>query len=461
MSSIDRISINRTEPDQSLADLRKREIARRHQLQLRGTTRLLLSSIEEQSQLAASQAKVERRARQDSLAQDRSADQTADGFTPAGSDLSSLASEAARAAFRASAEVIDTTTGPRFVGRKQWASAGSTAKASDGMPNAVVIPAANLPEATRQVAPGKTSDGRPDHAVTLDAAAASAAHYVQSRNTEAASVDSLRQAASGSLAVSDALDRLLQEVQEIAARSEPLNADVLEKLAALGGTAAGPSARERAADSDYVDGSYRFLGAFVETMESGGTQREAVLSALRNARGAMQDDSAGAPALASSETFAASPASSSAQAVSDTEHVMENVTPVQDRQALYEYLEALSAASAASTVTLSRIAELRKRNPEAALQRLITVGDQSVTLYTDEISRRLESLSERVQKDSRNTARQGMLTDAIMLEKQHMQSAIEHAESASSYTVARRKSQDRDEALRTATTLPQVVLQKT
>lgn len=468
MSSIDRISINRPEPDQSLADLRKREVARRNQLQLRGTTRLLLSSLEEQSQVAANRSKAERKARQDSFSHGATSDQTSDSFTPAGSDLSSLASEAARAALRASSEVINTTTGPRFVGRKQWASIGPTAKASDGMPNGVVIPPANLPEALRQIAPDKSSDGRPELFVARDAAAASAADRVQSemvwsQRSEAASMGNARQTASESLAISNALDQLLQEVQEIAARSEPLNAEVLAKLAALGGIAASPSAKGRTVNADYVDGSYRFLGAFVETMENGGAQREAVLSALQHARVSMQADNAGARDLGPIETLAASDAQTNANddVAVNSKHVEENVPALQDRQALYEYLEALSAAASASSVTLSQIAEIRKRNPEAALQRLVVAGDQSVALYTDEISRRLESLSERVQKDSRNSVRQGMLTDAIALEKQHMQSAIEDAESVSSYIFARKNSYDRDEALRAATTLPQIILQKT
>lgn len=447
MSSIDRISINRPEPDQSLADLRKRELARRHQLQLRGTTSLLLSTIEEQSQLAANHARVERKAQQDRLSHDAAADQTADSFTPSGSDLSSLASEAARAAFRASTEVSNNTTGPRFVGRKHWENAGSTAKASDGTPNGVVIPPSNLPEASRQIAPGKSSDGRPDFVVARDAA----------------SMANAPQTASESLAISNALDQLLQEVQEIAARSEPLNAEVLAKLAALGGTAANASAKSGAANADYVDGSYRFLGAFVETMENGGAERKAVLSALQQARVLMQADGAAANEVEPKATSAATAALTNAteDATVDSKRIEEKVPALQDRQALYEYLEALSAAATATSVTLSQIAEIRKRNPEAALQRLVAAGDQSVALYTDEISRRLESLSARVQKDSMNSVRQGMLTDAIALEKQHMQSAIEDAESVNSYTVARRKSQDRDDALRVATTLPQIVLQKT
>jgi hypothetical protein len=474
--SIDRISINRPEPEQAIGEQHKLNERRRRQSIRQGGASPSLSSIEAQSQLLARTLQGERKRNNNASQPQASFDGSLEGDLATHADLNALAGHAAKAAIATPTDAAPLPVEPRFIARRQWTRDGPGAGQSQvGAPARApgenftqprLAPAqhAHAGKDKREQARGGSVPA-PERRPAQRAASLSGTGVL---TADAGAAASLKQPAAV-LPITDRLDDILHKVQALATEATPVAGDVMSALNALKEAGAGtlPMALS-ASDAAHIDGSYRFLGAFIETMGQSDAHRTEMLSAVDASRAMLLGEPAGAaapgtlpdqPALPSAR-LDGDKAQDSAVAGASTDK-QEDVPPLQDRQTLYAYLELLSATAAGNAAMAPRqLAEMRRLRPEAALQRLAAAGDSSVSLYTDEISRRLQDASVRLGERAEPGARPGMLQEAFGTEKRTMLAAIASAENGSDYAAAHRYAEQREQERRANATVPLVVLQK-
>jgi hypothetical protein len=457
MSSIDRISINRPEPDNFLAQERRRQLARQHQLESRETRRLVLPSIEAQSRLAAKRALDGKRQPGD-LAASGSAERQDSAYCLE-EDLLGLAIDIAGGADEVARDAASDSLTPRFLSR-QRASGAKDASAQPAIDRKNAAQAALLANTLQHEEASETAEaarslkaGNDEATALAEEQASTGSVWLQKLNAAFAAASSVTSGA-GTHALEDIVEQLLHEVQTRAAQSEALPADLKAALDALASKRMTSSITDPGAEHlSRLQGSFRFLDAFVETMGStAATERDA---AMAHGNGLYTSDMSNA-------TKTAQALAKDAADAPDRKSQDEAASPARDRQTLYEFLELLtSVATSSAPVALQQLAQARQTNPEKALLRLAASGDQAVALYTPEISRRFELISARIERDGRKSARAGMLADAVATEKQWMQSVIKEAESIVGYRALAQRAAREEHEKNLGVTLPQLILQKT
>ena len=454
MSPIDRISINRTEPNYPLEEERKRQLARRLQLESRETKRLVLPSIEKQSRLVAKQALDDRRQLRELAGRGAFAEQEADSADTVEADLAALAIDVSGRDAAASSRDQANSLTPRFSERKTVAGENVYAQSVIDRKAAAISTAQS--KALQETDAAEVAETAHELAAEPAGAGASAgSSWLQ--KLDAAVADAMGgRSADAAYPFEAVLDQLLNELQARAADSEPLTPDLQAALDALGSERiASFIADPASADHSRLQGSYRFLDAFVQTMESTGAA-ESQAAAMSDRTNVLADPS--------DEPQTALGSANDAYEVRDTHSKsdQEIITPARDRQTLYEFLELLSSvAVSGAPLAMQQLAQARKTDPKNALLRLAASGDQAVMLFTPEISRRFDLISARIERDGKKSARANMLADAVATQRQWMQSMLDEANSIVSFNELRRRSEREQRDRNLGETSPQVVLQKT
>lgn len=461
MSSIDRISINRPETDNFLTEERRRQLARQHQLQIRETSRLVLPSVEMQSRLASKRALDGRRQEKDLGSASIAAAEEMDNAHSLEQDLLGLALDVGRSGSTKSMEDGAELLDPRArhkplaqdrknevarldIDRKEQGN--STSPTTTAPEKNALLPTAfqYMQEAENEstelnadlVQMGKRGDL--DWSQKLEVA------FAQSRSDASLATAN---------ALENLLDRLMHEVQKNAIQSESLAPELelaLETLSKQRGSAVGRS--HDSADTSRLEGSYRFLDAFLKTM------RDSSQGRLETSKNPSQEEPDLDDATEKKIDVQGNEIKAKGQ---DSASDREKVSPTRDRQTLYEFLELLSSAAASSTpVALQKLAQARVSNPENALLRLAASGDQAVALYATEISRRFDLISARIERDGKKTARINLLADALETQKNWMTSVIAQADSIVGYRTLSRHSEVEQREKNLAETLPLLVLNK-
>jgi len=438
MPPIDRISINRPEPDYSLQVEYRRRLARRRQLEAREFSRLVLPSVETQSRLLARKAVESRNTDKDWT--DRAS--LAKSELPGANiedELTGLAIDIARETAESPSEDTRGSVASRLLQQRRAPETRA----------AVFIPVAGEKDSPSHdthsgaLEPKPTSESK-EAIDSHDAAGSSVALATSEQEIDELSwMQSLEVAfAYAGSATSDAvehpmekfLDRLIQEAQTQAAQTQALTSElkvVLESLAAK--RMATSTSDTEPNDSPSLQGRYRFLDAFIETLAAPPSAEQAFTSDMLE------------------------PASPKVS----PERQEDSPSPSRDRESLYEYLELLSSVAGASTpAALQRLAQARHISPEKALMRLAASGDQSVSLYIAEIARRFDAISARTAQDEKKSARISRLGNAIATERQWMEAAITAAESSVGYSAISRRLESDETKRRLAETLPQLILHK-
>nr|WP_314623055.1 hypothetical protein [uncultured Noviherbaspirillum sp.] len=462
MSSIDRISIDRPGQDNFLAEERRRQLARQHQMQLRETSRLVLPSVEMQSRLSGKRALDGRRQEKELASANSAAAEEMENADSRELDLLGLALDVSRSAsakaMEDNAELLDPRSSlePLAQDRRNEVAGPDIDRKNAGNPALPTTIAsqkhARLPAAFQhmQEAEMESAGISAEPVQTGKLGALSWAQKLKNAFAQSRS--------DGSLAAMDALedlfDRIMHEVQTNAIQSETLTPELeaaLETLFEQRKGASGTSAGS--AETSRLEGSYRFMDAFLMTM---GDSSHGHLGSAKNF---LPEKSGLADAM---PEMAGIPAENDKVTGPHSANGREKISPARDRQTLYEFLELLSRAAASSTpVALQQLAQARLANPEKALLRLAATGDPAVALYTPEISRRFDLISARIERDERKTARVNLLADVVQTQKKWMNSVIAEADSIVGYRALARRSDAEQREKNVAETLPLLILNKT
>jgi hypothetical protein len=460
MSSIDRVSINRPEPDNFLAEERRRQLARQHQLQARETSRLVLSSVETRSRIGSRKAQDDRRYESELEGESFAAKEEADLAHCLKQSLLEVGRSATEKSTGRDMEAPDS--GFRHKPSAQNDMNKGVALHHDAKENGIraSLKKAEIKENARSSA-AFARDQEPDieHAkinadpgesqklTEISWAQRVETAFAQSKETASPN------AANAAAPLENLLEQLMQEVQTKAMQSESLAPELASALETL-------FKRQMSAINDNpnstemlrLQGSYRFLDAFLKSMEN--SSRSQTKAGKDATPVLLKPDELPErrPVVHGKEENLPGP---------HREAERKNVAPERDRQALYEFLELLSSAAASSApIALQQLAQARQTNPEKALLRLAASGDQSVALFAPEIARRFDLLSKRLELDGKKSARTTMLANEVSTQKRWMDSVIEQADSLVGYRTLSRRSEDAEREKNLVETLPQLILNK-
>jgi hypothetical protein len=249
------------------------------------------------------------------------------------------------------------------------------------------------------------------------------------------------------------LDRVLSEIQSRQAEGEAPAERLEEMLRELGhamrarGVATGEMDEESARR---IDGSCRFLSAYIDGLDCDQAQRDRLLCSLEEKRCLIRGEQSEPDLSGAAQPGRELASSTQAQAL-------------QDRQTLYAYLELLKSLAReprdASEMRelAARLAEQQTAEPAAALLRLSGSGDPSVSLYIQEISRQLQRAGTR-KKGTDEARMHGALGDWLNRERDNMATALRQAEELDGH-VSRKRAHDASRELELrAETMPLMIL---
>jgi hypothetical protein len=258
--------------------------------------------------------------------------------------------------------------------------------------------------------------------------------------------------------LADHLDQALDEIQARAATGESAIDQLGELIAALQrslGRMRNIEADETSATR--LDGACGFLSAYIDSLDCDDAKRAALIGSLRDSRRLLQAERQ--PALQRPESAGV------AELSVDGADQTGTADAVKDRQTLYDYLELLKLQAngpgngSEARPRAARFAEIQSSDPAAALLRLAASGDQSLTLYTQQISRHLQKID--AHNSSSGSARlKGTIGDWLAAKHENMKLAIRNAEDVGTYAVRRRQREEQRALETRAETMPLIILQK-